>query len=189
MGSKFSLPDRIDKDTFIYVTGEFYTEQLWNDYSRYDFIPKKKLLCMEKVHEALQENPGATDVYEGGTRCGRRDGYGIYVYPSGDIYDGDWCADERHGYGKFFDMTSGDVMSGDWVRDELTGEGRIVMSSGPIHSGGHGKLVPSVGDVYEGGFRRNQRHGYGKCTYSRTSGPNRGQRYEGEWAEGRRHGE
>ena len=29
MGSKYSLPDRIDKDTFIYVTDDVFTEQLW----------------------------------------------------------------------------------------------------------------------------------------------------------------
>ena len=85
-------------------------------------------------------------------------------------------------------MSSGDVMSGTWVDDQLHGEGRVVCSSGPIYPGGHGKLVPSVGDLYEGGFRYNKKHGYGKCAYSITSGPNRGQRYEGEWAEGVRHG-
>lgn len=29
MGSVHSLPDRIDKDTFINFTGEHFTEQLW----------------------------------------------------------------------------------------------------------------------------------------------------------------
>lgn len=36
------------------------------DFSRHDFIPRGKLLCMEKVHAVLQEDPQATDVYEGG---------------------------------------------------------------------------------------------------------------------------
>lgn len=188
MGSKYSLPDRIDKETFKFVTGEFYSEQLWVDYSRNDFIPKEKLNCMEKIHVILQENPEATNIYEGGMRFGKKEGYGLYIYPSGDLYDGEWCADERHGYGKFFDMTSGDVMSGTWIRDKMTGEGKFVGSSGPIYSGGHGRLVPSVGDVYNGGFVENRRHGFGRMVYSKTTGNHRGEIYEGEWIDDVRHG-
>jgi hypothetical protein len=66
MGSKYSLPDRIEKETFIYVTGDLFTEKIWADYSRFGFISKEKLLCMERVHNALQEDPSATDIYEGG---------------------------------------------------------------------------------------------------------------------------
>jgi hypothetical protein len=105
------------------------------------------------------------------------------------LCSGEWRANKRHGYGKFYDMSSGDVCSGSWVDDQMTGEGKVVHSSGPIHGGGHGRLVPSVGDVYEGGLRGNKRHGYGKCTYSKTIGVHRGERYEGEWVDDVRHGE
>ena len=85
-------------------------------------------------------------------------------------------------------MSSGDVFSGCWERGRLTGQGRAVYSSSPILGGGHGRMVPGVGDVYEGGFRDDLKHGYGRCTYLTTSGEHRGERYEGEWVDGLRHG-
>jgi len=187
MGSKYSLPEKIDQETFKYVTGEYYSDKLWNDYSSHGFIPRKKFLCMEKVHRALLECPTASDIYEGGRYYGEKHGYGLYVYPNGDIYDGEWLANERHGWGKFFDMTNGHITSGIWVRGVLNGPGKFEGSSGPIIPN-HGKLVPSQGDVYEGGFKDNRYHGFGKCVFSKIFGKHRGEVYEGEWVEGVRHG-
>ena len=105
------------------------------------------------------------------------------------FHSGEWLAGKRHGYGKYFDMTSGDVLSGTWINDQLNGEGKFVGSSGPIHGDGHGKLVPaSVGNVYTGGFKDNKKHGYGKMAYSTAFRHNRGESYEGEWVEDLQHG-
>lgn len=112
----------------------------------------------------------------------------MYIFNCSLLVLGEWKAGERHGIGKFFNMTSGDVSSGMWVRDQLTGEGRVVESSGPIHGKGQGKLVPSVGDVYEGGLLENMKHGYGTMVYSKTIGENRGEQYAGEWVDNVRHG-
>ena len=39
---------------------------------------------------------------------------GIYTYPNGDVYEGTWKADKRHGKGKMTYKRDGDFYIGDW---------------------------------------------------------------------------
>ena len=39
------------------------------------------------------------------------------TYQNGDIYEGEWLDDNRHGQGKFFHAKTGKTRVGQWSRD------------------------------------------------------------------------
>jgi hypothetical protein len=92
---------------------------------------------------------------------------GEFLFPSTDVYRGDW--DEvrhvRHGFGTC-NFSNGDFYEGNWADDELSGKG-ILRVAGGI--------------TYEGAFATNLRHGYGRCEYADCI-------YQGEWYKDQRQG-
>ncbi|XP_038051411.1 MORN repeat-containing protein 2-like [Patiria miniata] len=97
---------------------------------------------------------------------------GVYIFPNGDKYDGEYImtddgALERSGKGTHT-TANGTVYEGDWAQDKMTG---------------HGRLTHPNGSVYEGEFVQNQFHGRGKYTW-----PN-GAVYQGNFNENRMEGE
>jgi hypothetical protein len=62
---------------------------------------------------------------------GEREGRGTMVYPSGNMYEGQWRAGEMHGQGKYSSAT-GDVYEGGWVEDEMHGQGKYSFATGNV---------------------------------------------------------
>lgn len=94
------------------------------------------------------------------------EGYGVYVYPSGGRYEGDFQRANPNGKGKLH-FPNGDVYVGDWVNS---------------YRQGVGKMLYNNGDLYEGGFVYSRFHGIGK--YTLFIGGN----YQGSWKMGAQHG-
>jgi hypothetical protein len=127
----------------------------------------------------------------GGGIPGLYHGQGKMTYVNGDVYEGQWEADERHGQGKRT-YVNGDVYEGQWEADERHGQGKVVHVSGnAVYEGqyeadkmhGQGKRTYASGNVYEGQWEAGKRHGQGKITSA--SGDN----YEGQWEAGKTHGQ
>jgi hypothetical protein len=50
---------------------------------------------------------------------------GILEYSNGDIYDGEWANDQRHGRGKFVSESTGVTYLGDWREGMRHGQGSL----------------------------------------------------------------
>ncbi|ORC84508.1 putative phosphatidylinositol-4-phosphate 5-kinase-like protein, partial [Trypanosoma theileri] len=106
--------------------------------------------------------------YVGSIRNGQLNGYGKYYYfPSGDIYEGEWESDMKHGKGTYT-YASGDRYEGEWYRGKKHNRGTYLFANG---------------DKYVGFWKDDKIHGYGVFTIK-----NSGNRYEGFWEEAYRHG-
>lgn len=134
--------------------------------------------------------------YKGSYKAGLKSGFGRYVYAtkadspdSGDIYEGDYLDDRRHGYGTLTSVTKGWEYKGHWEDGMRHGHGEtFVFDSRVKHVGfyhknnyeGRGTLTyedDSCNEMlYEGDFHEGKRHGAGKMTYRS------GDVYEGNWS-------
>jgi len=94
------------------------------------------------------------------------DGYGVYVYPSGGKYEGEFERANPNGKGKLY-FPNGDLYVGEWVNSYRQGVGILYMKNG---------------DEYEGGFLYSKFHGIGKYKYVY------GDSYQGNWNLGSQHG-
>jgi hypothetical protein len=94
------------------------------------------------------------------------EGYGVYIYPSGGRYEGDFQRANPNGKGKL-QFPNGDVYVGEWVNS---------------YRQGVGKMFYHNGDLYEGGFVYSKFHGIGKYTFFV------GGNYQGSWQMGAQHG-
>ena len=58
-------------------------------------------------------------------------GIGVLEYASGDIYEGSWENDQRHGYGKFVSVASGAhvVYEGFWKDGVKHGKGKVTLAN------------------------------------------------------------
>ena len=63
--------------------------------------------------------------YEGQVKMAAFHGYGVYRYPSGARYEGDWVDGEQHGYGVLI-YPNGDRYEGNWVDGEPPDDGKFV---------------------------------------------------------------
>lgn len=77
--------------------------------------------------------------YKGGFVAGRRQGYGVMRYPSGDLYDGYWLADQRSGEGRFVfgpgTPWAGEMYRGQWKADKMHGYGKYIWANGEHTAG------------------------------------------------------
>ncbi len=94
------------------------------------------------------------------------EGYGVYIYPSGGRYEGDFQRANPNGKGKLH-FPNGDLYVGEWVNS---------------YRQGVGKMIYNNGDLYEGGFVYSKFHGIGKYTFFV------GGNYQGSWQMGAQHG-
>lgn len=94
------------------------------------------------------------------------EGYGVYIYPSGGRYEGNFQRANPNGKGKLH-FPNGDLYVGEWVNS---------------YRQGVGKMLYNNGDLYEGGFVYSQFHGIGKYTFFV------GGNYQGSWKMGAQHG-
>lgn len=121
-----------------------------------------------------------------GKRCsnGKRCGKGTYTwfldnYQTKNVYEGDFLDGKRTGKGKYI-WSNGDTYEGDWVDNKQHGFGIYTSPDGTSNPRlyNKGKLLDADGFCLEGNCER----GRGKYIN------NKGELYEGKWAEGKRNG-
>jgi hypothetical protein len=77
----------------------------------------------------------AENKYEGETNAaGKRHGKGTMMYPSGDVYVGDWRDGKRTGQGKY-SYADGAVYEGGYVDGNMHGEGKYTFADGDAFRG------------------------------------------------------
>ena len=116
-------------------------------------------------------------------------GKGKYLYPNGDIYEGNWVTGKYNGIGKFKSIF-GNIYEGGFVDGKRQGQGIFTYGDGSIYTGqfannemnGKGKIKYSDGDIYEGNFVNGTREGQGKLILKN------GDYYTGEWKNFKRNG-
>lgn len=102
---------------------------------------------------------------------GRAEGYGEFIYPNGDCYQGEWKKDKANGWGiliKTSDLNPSEVsliLKGEFMDNELNGFGTLE--------------IKQDGSKYEGNFKNGIRDGWG--VFQWLDGP----RIEGFWKEGK----
>ncbi|XP_058438421.1 radial spoke head 10 homolog B isoform X10 [Marmota monax] len=135
--------------------------------------------CQGKRHGkgSIYYNQEGTSWYEGDWVYNIKKGWGIRCYKSGNIYEGQWEDNMRHGEGKMRWLTTNEEYTGSWERGVQNGFGthtwflkRIPNSQYPLRN------------EYIGEFVNGCRHGHGKFYYAS------GAMYAGEWVSNKKHG-
>ena len=112
-------------------------------------------------------NSNKNALYMGELIDNKRDGQGVCRWEDGNVYDGEWREDKRHGRGKFLIGETGDEYVGEWKHGKADG---------------YGVMTWVLGTRYEGLWRENRRNGFGTFYYLD------GVIYRGEWVENKRQG-
>lgn len=135
----------------------------------------------------------------------KRHGYGVFVWPDGARYEGEWAFNKAMGRGRY-ENAEGEVYDGEWLDDKANGIGTFTSKYGSVYTGnwkddlqhGHGCEIWPDGLKYEGDFFEGEKHGFGCQTFidgsvyegafknSLIEGPGKyitpgGKLYEGEW--------
>ncbi|XP_040607245.1 radial spoke head 10 homolog B isoform X2 [Mesocricetus auratus] len=132
---------------------------------------------------SIYYNQEGTSWYEGDWVYNIKKGWGIRCYKSGNIYEGQWENDMRHGEGRMRWLTTNEEYTGHWEKGIQNGFGthtwflkRIPSSQYPLRNEyigafvngsrhGHGKFYYASGAMYEGEWVSNKKHGRGKMTF------------------------
>ena len=77
-----------------------------------------------------------------------KEGYGVYTYPSGARYEGQWREGVKEGRGVYF-FPKGGLYEGEWRGGTMTGIGVRTFASGKVQSGlwEAGKIVNSMEEL------------------------------------------
>ncbi|XP_030636935.1 alsin [Chanos chanos] len=115
-----------------------------------------------------------TDHYQGYWKEGKMHGFGIYRYATGEMYEGSFQDNMRHGHGMLrsgkLNSSSPSVFIGQWLHDKKTGYGVFDdITRGEKYMGlwqddqrqGNGVVVTQFGLYYEGVFNNNRMMGTG----------------------------
>ncbi|GAB0196609.1 radial spoke head 10 B-like [Grus japonensis] len=134
-----------------------------------------------------------TSWYSGDWVNNIKEGWGMRCYKSGNIYEGQWEKNVRHGKGRMRWFTANQEYMGQWVYGIQHGYGthiwflkRMPVSQYPLRNEyigdfvngerhGHGKFIFASGAVYDGEWVCNKKHGKGKFVFKN------GRVYEGEF--------
>jgi len=107
------------------------------------------------------------EIYIGQFKIGTsiKEGRGIMLTASKDLYEGYWVNNEKCGKGRMI-FCNGDVYQGDWACNESQGVGVFINDEGK----------------YKGEWVSDQRDGFGTFIWED------GRKYTGEWLEDKQHG-
>ena len=120
--------------------------------------------------------------YEGEFLNSKFEGNGTFYFANNDKYVGQFKENYPHGAGARY-HSDGTVENGEWREGEFIGSSLIESGQAGCIQGdctdGKGTYIFKEGSAkYIGDFKDAQPHGFGICTYAN------GDRYRGEWAEG-----
>ncbi|KAK9055992.1 hypothetical protein SSX86_027079 [Deinandra increscens subsp. villosa] len=113
------------------------------------------------------------------------------IFSNGDIYMGQWVAENwPHGDGKYL-WSDGCMYFGEWCKGKVNGKGKFSWPSGATYEGefkncyidGEGTFIGSLNCTYKGCWVMNRKHGKGSMSYAN------GDHYEGDWRKGFHDGE
>lgn len=100
--------------------------------------PEKKVLT-------FKSKKGNQVRYLGEIKEGRATGFGIGIWDTEGVYEGEWLNNHRHGTG-IHQAKNGETYEGEWIEDERTGKGKFTFRNG---------------DYYTGEWKKNKRSGFG----------------------------
>ena len=134
-----------------------------------------------------------TFAYEGEYNdAGQMEGRGTCRFVSGNVYEGEWKAGLKDGFGEFrwAAEEGGSIYIGEWSEGNMHGKGEYRYANGNVYEGsfvdgaweGEGSFRFSNGDVFAGVFRDHKKEGLGTHRFAS------GEVYEGEYKEDERHG-
>lgn len=118
--------------------------------------------------------------YEGNFEGGKRTGKGKFIYANGDKYEGAWKDGRPNGLGAKI-AKNGKIKSGTWENGKLVARQKKDITRDCLVGNckeGYGKAKDSRGNVYNGEFVKGQYSGFGEMRY------NNGDRYKGYWKNG-----
>ena len=162
------------------------------------FAPRSGAVCRRVLFGAIvEEDTYCREIKDGKPHgagevndWGEPEGYGMKVYASGNMYEGQWRAGQFAGVGTMHSAT-GDRYVGQWVAGKQQGQGSEHYPTGDKYEGewvaglseGQGTYHSADGNTYEGEWVAGKQEGKG--TYHFASGS----RYEGEFVAGTREGQ
>lgn len=53
-------------------------------------------------------------------------GFGVYYYVNGDVYEGSWKKNCRHGMGSYLYADTNTKFMGTWIKDRMQGPGQLI---------------------------------------------------------------
>jgi hypothetical protein len=120
--------------------------------------------------------------YEGQFKAGKIDGYGTWYFTNGDKYVGSFANSFPHGKGTLY-KSEGSRQTGEWRQGEFYGSSLIESGKVGCLEGnckdGDGVFVFEGGTAkYTGAFKNSKPNGTGACVFSN------GDRYRGNWVDG-----
>lgn len=119
-----------------------------------------------------------------------KNGVGVYIYPSGAKYIGQFKQGKINGKGTL-EFSNGDIYKGQWQNQYRQGKGELIFASGGRYDGefnkskfeGKGIMTYKGGDIYDGQWSNNKAEGQGEYLF------HFGDRFAGNFKEGKFHGE
>lgn len=114
--------------------------------------------------EADQASGAGTDESKAAPNVVPQDGFGVYRYANGAVYEGEWRGGRKHGRG-IYRTSDGESYNGEWVNGKRHGQGTLTCVNGT---------------QYEGAWESGARHGLGAIVYRG------GERERDVWHRGRR---
>jgi hypothetical protein len=160
---------------------------------------------VEKAYWVNGEKCSANSAKRGCISGNCDEGYGTWVFNTGEKYAGSWRNKKRNGKGINY-FVDGEWYKGDWVNDQRQGQGVNYSANGDLYEGqwkgnarhGYGVLTKINGDVVEGMWEYGRFVGSGKNKYGCISGNcdngygvyhwKTGEKYAGNWKNKQRSG-
>ena len=181
------------KSDFCHVLDQFILDSNSGRIGRFTGTIDKKSGMPHGKNAGKMEYPGATSLefesYEGDWDQGSWTGFGRHVKSNGDVYNGEFLFNVKHGTG-IYSYRDGRRRFEGRYRDGDRVEGKMTYGDGSVYVGAwfngqrHGRGLYTFGDgtKYEGEFQGDMLHGAGTLTF-----PDRFS-FIGEFRRGKRHG-
>jgi hypothetical protein len=165
-------------------------DAIWKEfvYSRWQIHPNHSIKNYKKAFQSKRKVFDSEEV---------KNSSGTYTYRNGNVFEGEWENNLRHGYGRMLYYNNCtpldsfvETYEGDWKQGKKSGKGRFIWSNGDRYEGdfvdgrreGKGIMILINGDRYEGEWKDSVLHGFAKRIKAN------GSIYEGEFANGEKDG-